>query len=149
MDAEDLSQEVFVRVWKQLHSFDHARPFHPWLFTITKNIALDFLKKKKAVPLSAIADEETQQWFLDGLIDPNPTPKELAEQKELALELETYLKKLSLKDQTIVSLHHLKERTFKEIATLLQEPLDTVKSRYRRALISLKKSAKDAKIPKK
>ena len=141
-EAEDLSQEVFVRVWKNLQSFDQTRPFHPWLFTITKNIALDFLKKKKAVALSAIADNEMQQWFLDSLIDPNPTPAQVAEEHERSKELETYLQKLSLKERTVVSLHHLKEWTFKEIAIHLREPLDTVKSRYRRAMISLKKLRK-------
>ena len=46
-DAEDITQEVFVRVWRNLKRFNQEQSFKTWLFAIAKNAALDFLKKKK------------------------------------------------------------------------------------------------------
>jgi len=139
-DAEDLTQDVFLRVWKQLKKFDQTKPFHPWLLTITKHVALDFLKKKKAIPLSDVGDTDIQEYFLNQLLDTHPNPAQIAEQQEIENTLHTHLKKLSLKNRTVVLLHHLKEWTFQEIASHLNEPLHTVKSRHRRAMIALKKN---------
>lgn len=144
-NAEDLTQDVFLRVWKKIKKVDAEKPFHPWLFTVTKNIARDFLKKKKSIPLSHLGDEDLQQFFLDQLIDTHPNPAQIVAQQEEADQLHAHLKKLSLKHRTVVLLHNMKEWTFQEIATHLKEPLHTIKSRHRRALITLRKSLSESR----
>ena len=53
-DAEDISQEVFVKVWKNLKKYDDTRSFKTWLFTIAKNTAYDLLRKNKEIVFSDI-----------------------------------------------------------------------------------------------
>ena len=55
-DADDLTQEVFVKVWRHLKSFETGKSFKNWVLAIAKNTALDFLKKKKDLPLAAFND---------------------------------------------------------------------------------------------
>src|SRR4030042_2442046 len=56
--AEDISQDAFFKVWKNLKRFDQNRNFKTWLFAIAKNTAFDWLKKKKELPFSLFADDE-------------------------------------------------------------------------------------------
>ena len=51
-DAEDIAQETFLRVWKNLKQFDISKNFRTWIYTIAKNASLDLLKKKKPMPFS-------------------------------------------------------------------------------------------------
>src|ERR1700733_2556258 len=51
--AEDIVQETFVKVWKNIKKFDETKNFKSWLFTIARNTSLDWLRKKKAVPFSS------------------------------------------------------------------------------------------------
>ncbi len=52
--AEDITQEVFVKVWRNLKKFDQNKSFKTWIFTIAKNTSFDFFKKKKAIPFSEL-----------------------------------------------------------------------------------------------
>ena len=56
--AEDLTQEVFVKVWKKIRKFDNRYKFKSWLYVIAKNTALDYLKKSKAVNFSALQSDD-------------------------------------------------------------------------------------------
>src|SRR3989338_146778 len=51
-DVEDVTQDAFVKVWRNLKKFDQNKSFKTWIFSIAKNTAIDFLKKKKAIPFS-------------------------------------------------------------------------------------------------
>ncbi|MBN1325638.1 sigma-70 family RNA polymerase sigma factor [Candidatus Falkowbacteria bacterium] len=137
-DAEDITQEVFVKIWKNLQKFDQAKSFSTWLFAITKNTALDFLKKKKNVPFSAYTEEE-EKIFFDSLIDRSPLPDKLCEQAETKRNLDTKLGLLPLKYRKVINLRYRFDLSFSEISKRLNEPLNTVKSRYRRGVIMLKK----------
>ncbi len=137
--ADDLTQEVFVRAWRNLKKFDRQKSFKTWLFAIAKNASLDFLKKKKTIPFSALDDAEGNNAVIDTLIDPSPLPQELLEKAGMAQILAFAMKQLSPKYRKTVLLRHNDDLTFREIAETLGEPLNTVKSRYRRARLFLKK----------
>lgn len=138
--AEDIAQEVFVKVWRNLKKFDRTKSFKTWIFVIAKNTALDFLKKKKAVPFSAFNNEEGENIIIETLADPAPLPPELFARKELAQMLERAMSLLAPKYREVLLLRYFEHFTFQEIADVLHEPLDTVKSRCRRACIMLKKT---------
>src|SRR3989344_2340755 len=55
-NASDIVQEVFIKAWKNLKIFDQNKSFKTWIFTIAKNTALDWLKKKNAVPFSLLKE---------------------------------------------------------------------------------------------
>jgi len=130
-DAEDITQETFVRMWRNLKKYKSQKAsFKTWLFTIAKNAAIDFLRQKKTVPLDEVAET---------LVDPVSLTLELAEQKETAQNIKANLANLSDKYRQIFLLHQEQGFTFKQISQKLGESINTIKSRYRRAMIILKK----------
>lgn len=138
--AEDLTQETFLKAWRYLDRFDTAKPFTTWLYTIAKNTLLDFLKKKRAVPFSQLdSPEDTDQPFDETLEDQESLPSVLAERAELGKELSELLARLPEAQRLAVVLHETEELTFREIAEVTGDPLDTVKSRYRRGMLAMRK----------
>ncbi len=137
--AEDLVQETCVKAWRKLSSFQAERSFKSWIFTIARNTTFDYLKKKKAIPFSTLDEQSPiEEAFQDRIEDERPLPPELLERDDRAQLLETALKELPEKTRTILLLHEGEDLTFQEIAETVHEPLNTVKSRYRRALLSLR-----------
>ena len=147
-DAEDATQEVFVKVWKHLEKFDQSKSFKTWIFSIAKNTAIDFLKKKKAIPFSEFSarggsafggeNEDGGNIIADTFADTAKLPQEIFERKEIVQMLELTIAELSPKYRAVLSLRYNNDFNFREIAETLGEPINTVKSRYRRALIMLK-----------
>jgi len=122
-NAEDITQDVFVRVWKNLKKFDQNKSFKTWIFSIAKNAAIDWLRKKKTISLS---DDDMEK-----IPDSAPfVPK---------LSLAPILEKIPSEYRMILFLRYNDHFTFKEIAESLGQPLNTVKSRHRRAIAMLKK----------
>ncbi|MDP2668538.1 MAG: sigma-70 family RNA polymerase sigma factor [bacterium] len=142
-EAEDITQEVFVRVWRNLKKFDQEKSFKTWIFSIAKNASLDFLKKKKAIPFSEFDTEEGGNRITDTLADPSPLPLELLEKAGMAKILNMAMEKLSPQYRMVLFLRYNDHFNFREIAESMGEPLHTVKSRHRRALIKLKELLTD------
>jgi len=130
-DAEDITQEVFVKVWWNLKKFDRQKSFKTWVFSIAKNTAIDFLKKRRTQVFS-----ETE---IETVVDPTPLPQELLEKAEAGELLKSALNKLELKYRMVLLLYYNDHFNFREIAEILDEPLNTIKSRHRRALLMLRK----------
>lgn len=137
--AEDISQDAFLKAWKNMRRFDQKRNFKTWLFTIAKNTAFDFFRKKKEIPFSRFADEDGGSW-LENIEDDEFLPDEILERKNIAEELDEILQKIPLHYRTILLLHYKEEFSLHEIAEILGEPYNTVKSRHQRALLRLKKA---------
>lgn len=137
-DAEDITQEAFVRMWRNIKKFDQQKNFKTWIFSIAKNASIDFLRKKKAIPFSEFENEEGGNAIIDTLVDPAPLPDEIIERADMVHLLTSALEKLSPKYRMVLFLRYNDHFTFREIAESLSEPLHTIKSRHRRALIVLK-----------
>lgn len=147
-EAEDITQDVFVKMWQNLKKpvLGFSRGFNPqkgdfrvWLFSIAKNACLDFLKKKRTIPLSDFENEKGENLIAETFADPVLLPEEIIAKKELTYAFADAAAKLPLKYQKILFLRHNDDFTFRQIAEFLKEPLNTIKSRYRRGLIMLKK----------
>jgi RNA polymerase sigma-70 factor, ECF subfamily len=142
-DAEDITQEVFVKAWRNLQRFDRTKSFKTWIFAIAKNTAIDFLKKKKAIPFSAFSarngeNKAEKSSFAETLADSLPLPDEMLMRRDARYVLTRAIETLSPKYRKVLFLRSMRELTFREIAESLGEPLHTVKSRYRRGLVLLK-----------
>ncbi len=137
-EAEDITQEVFVRMWRNLKRFNQKKSFKTWIFSIAKNASLDFLKKRKTIPFSEFNTKEGKNLLIDTLVDPTPLPQELLERAGMAQMLTLAIKKLSSKYRMVLFLSHTGHFNFREIAESLGEQLHTVKSRHRRALIMMR-----------
>ncbi|MFA5742680.1 MAG: RNA polymerase sigma factor [Candidatus Paceibacterota bacterium] len=138
-DADDIAQETFVKAWRSIKKFDQEKSFKTWIFTIAKNTAIDFFKKRKTIPFSNFEDENGYNFIADNLASQSLSPAQEAEKKETAGFVSSAISQLSSNYQKIISLRHDKDLTFQEIADFLDEPINTVKSRYRRAVIAAKK----------
>lgn len=137
-DAEDVTQEVFVKVWSNLKKFDRKKSFKVWIFSIAKNASLDFLKNKKMIPFSEFDTKEGENRIMDTLADPFSVPDKLLEKFGMAQILNLAMEKLSPEYRIVLFLRYNEQFSFREIAESLGEPLYTVTSRHRRALIKLK-----------
>jgi RNA polymerase sigma-70 factor, ECF subfamily len=144
--AQDLTQETFIKTWKYLSRFDASRNFKTWIFSIAKNTAIDYLRKKQPLTLSQLESEDVP--LGEFFVDDQPLPPEVLEREDLALAIKYALAQLPPKARSVVVLHETEELTFQEIADLTEEPLNTVKSRYRRALVSLRGLLSPKNAPK-
>ena len=143
-DANDITQETFIKAWKHLGRYNPKKKFVSWLLAIARNTALDSLKKKKAVVFSALngREEDPEGFsFEDTLADIEPLQDEVFGKKEADKVAEKALAELPLHFRDIIILHVYQELTFQEIAEMVKKPLNTVKSLYRRGLIYLKKNS--------
>lgn len=137
--AEDIAQDVFLKVWKNLKKFDENRKFKPWLYTIAKNTTLDYIKKKKPINFSSYENKDGKNILLETIKSDQTLPIEFAENQLLKSKLSETIKKLPEKYRSIFSLHYKNDFNLKEIANVLKQPLNTIKTRYRRGLVMLKK----------
>lgn len=141
-DAEDITQTVFVKVWRNLGKFKRRRNFKTWIFRIARNASLDWLKKKKPIAFSAFETEEGN-FLVETLVDPLPLPDELAEKKNVSEMLSRAMEKLPFNYHLVLILHYRHSFTFREIAGILKESIDTVKTRHRRGIAALRKFLQD------
>jgi len=132
-DAEDITQTTFIKAWKHLKRFDRKKSFKTWIFSIAKNTCIDWMRKKKSIYFS---DTET-------LISQASLPDDLSERASITQILQSAAEKLLPKYRLVLSFYYNENLNFREIAERLGEPLNTVKSRHRRALIKLKTLLKD------
>lgn len=139
-DAEDITQEVFVKVWRNIRKFKQEKSFKPWIFQIAKNTSIDFLRKKKSIPFSKFENEKGQNPLVDNIV---ATPLNLIEKLSDKKTLLVASEGLTEKEQKIINMRHTDGLSFKEIAETFQESVNTVKSRYRRSLINLRKNIKE------
>lgn len=137
-EASDISQESFVKVWKNISRYDHNQNFKTWLFTIARNTTIDFLRKRREIVFSKMEYEEGEGFGV-AIPDPEPLPDVLFEKKEIKEKVEGALNTLSPDQKTVVILHYKDGLTFEQIGKVVGKSVNTVKSQYRRSLASLRK----------
>ena len=138
--AEDVTQEVFLKLWKNINKYDAKYKFKTWLYTIAKNTALDHLKKKGLIAFSDMVSVENEDGFYDpALTTTDFLPEKILEKIEDVSMINHAVKTLSPKYREVLTLYYNSELNFREIAQLLKESINTVKTRHRRALLTLKK----------
>ena len=137
-DAEDIAQDTFFKVWKHIGKYTKNRQFRPWLYTIARNTALDFLKKKSASAFSELDDTDNGLQFADTLEDQEPLAPEILDRSAAADVVNKALESLHPDHRAVLLLHYREEMTFDEISVVVKHPMNTVKSWHRRALFKLR-----------
>lgn len=134
-DAEDASQEVFIKVYKSLKRFDGKSAFSTWIYRITVNTCIDIIRKHSNQNTVSIDEEiETNEHSVKKQFqDSSPTPEETALSSEKASEVHKALQKLSSEHRTIITLRDIEGFSYSEISDITQMPVGTVKSRISRA----------------
>lgn len=137
-EIEDVAQEVFIKVYKNLDKFNGDSSLYTWIYKIATNLCLDQIKKRKEV---IYIDEKLQ--LDDGEVEiqipsDEKLQDEIYEQKELKQKLESCIDKLPEKQKVMIVLRDIKGLSYDEIAEILDLKLGTVKSQINRARLKLK-----------
>ncbi len=138
-DAADITQEVFLRAWKNLDSFRGDSSLSTWLYRVTSNICVDFARKRAAEGgIASIDDAESPA---ASIADPSRAiqPEQAVENQELREELQYALAQLSDEHRKVVLLRDVAGLSYTEIARTLGLEDGTVKSRLARARNFLRK----------
>jgi RNA polymerase sigma factor (sigma-70 family) len=143
--AEDILQEVYVNVWRAARSFDAAQSQpHTWLTSIARNRAIDSLRRVQTQPrlqtqraAASGADGEDEDVY-DTVADDAPGPLDLLSRATEARALGECMDKLGALQRQSVALAFYQGLSHAEVAEQLRQPLGTVKSWVRRALLALK-----------
>ncbi len=141
-DAEDLTQDVFLKIYSNLASFDTGRgSLQVWITTMTRNLLVDNFRRTKNQRATSSLDEGWDQAEelkpVDRLSSHNPSPHELAAKKELEKMVQNALSHVSVELREAVILRDLQDMDYKEIAQVLGIPEGTVKSRISRGRAEL------------
>lgn len=136
--AEDSTQDVFLKLWKHIGRFDEKQKFKTWIFFIAKNTALDVLKKKRTVPFSAFQNDDANVSWIETIEDPEVDVESIIEQQYDEGRIAAAIDLLPHIYRTVIFLRYREDMTFREMADILDESVDTLKSRHRRALVRLR-----------
>jgi RNA polymerase sigma-70 factor (ECF subfamily) len=135
--AEDLMQETFLRVLRNLDAYEHVGKFESWLFRIAANLARDHARRQKRRSEVDTLDDaalDVEPIVVDGAAAERGDPARQLERAELGDRLVDGLAQLTDADREILLLRHYGEKSFREIADLLGIPLGTALARAHRAL---------------
>ena len=122
--AEDICQDVFVKVWNNSDKYRKINNPKSWIMTITRNTSIDYLRKYKR---EDIIDE------FNIAVD-----KDMVEEVNQKIHINEVLSQLKEEEREVVILHAISDLTFKSIGEILDKPLGTVTWRYREAIKKLK-----------
>ena len=142
-DAQDLTQDVFIKLYRTLGSYDVEKgAFTTWLTTLTRNLLVDHFRRSRQERITdsidgTSRDEEGALSISDRLEDPRPSPDDRLASKETQKMVQQALARLSPELREAVILRDLQDMDYKEIAGTLRVPEGTVKSRINRGRMEL------------
>jgi RNA polymerase sigma-70 factor (ECF subfamily) len=123
--AEDVTQEVFIKVWRALPGFDGRASMSTWIYTIARNASLSALRARR--PQSSLSDPEVMEAV--EAINPVPSAEVMAERAAILRLVD----QLPTKQRQVVMLFYMDAQSCEEVATILAMPVGTVKTLLHRA----------------
>jgi RNA polymerase sigma factor (sigma-70 family) len=142
-DAQDLVQETFMRAFNTLESYRSEFRFSTWLCKIAANCSIDYLRKKKIKAYSMDKPFETKNGTVEvELEDKGANPEETLLRKQQMISIEEAIESLPPKYKQVIVYRHHDDKSYEEIARIMNIPIGTVKARIFRARELLKKKLK-------
>lgn len=143
-DALDLSQEAFIKAWRSIGQYQFEASFSTWLFRLTSNVCIDFLRRKKRRQETSLTEnyDDSDEGEEFSLPDTAPLPEEQAITNETKIELAQAMERLGPEHREILQLRVVENLPYEQIAEILDIRVGTVKSRLARARLSLRKILK-------
>ncbi|MDD5738434.1 MAG: RNA polymerase sigma factor [Candidatus Pacebacteria bacterium] len=131
-EAEDITQDIFLKAFKNINSFKVELKFSPWLYRISHNEMVNFLKKKKTLPLFDF------DVFLPHYHVSQKEMENEADKKEELEQFKKCLDRIEPKYKEVVVLYYFENLSYQEIATITHSPVSTVGVKIKRAKEKLK-----------
>ncbi len=132
--ADDLAQDVFIKMLTHAHQYDAAYPMRTWLMTIARRLFINQVKRN-----SRQVDSEDLGWVADGREEPSETVGRLEEESMIRSRLSSAILKLSDLQRQAVILYHEQEMKVEEVAGVMDLPVGTVKSHLHRGRAALRR----------
>jgi RNA polymerase sigma-70 factor (ECF subfamily) len=129
-DAEDVTIQTFSKAFDKIDTYNSEYKFKTWLITISKNIHIDLVRKKKHHTQS-ISGEENEHAYQ--ILDESPSPEDKLITEQNLAKLLRDIKKLKPHYQAVINLRYFQELSYKEISEELKEPINNVKVKLLRA----------------
>ncbi len=145
-EAEDVTQEAFLRAYRSLPRFRGASSFHTWLYRIAGNLAIDVVRKRKRTEPTYSLDEPLESddgEYEREIPDDSGSPEETSTTRETQVAVRRAIVELPEKLRDVMILYELQGETYEDIAEILNVPLGTVKSRLFNARSRLKDSLEE------
>lgn len=130
-DAEEVTIQTFSKAFDKIHTYNTDYVFKTWLITISKNIHIDLVRKKNASIRAKTADDSNDKVYK--VADETPTIEDILINEQHLAQLLSDIKQLKPPYQEVINLRYFQEKSYKEIATHLDEPLNNVKVKLLRA----------------
>ena len=138
-DAADVAQETFVQLYSHLGRLDEREPLAPWLFRVARNRCIDVIRRRRTVPLGLPHDSSDAPAQFEQA-DDDPLPDELAERADLQRLLSSAISQLPPAYAEVVALRYAGDRSFAEIAAILDCDEGAARVRFHRAKTLLRRS---------
>lgn len=140
-DAKDCMQEAMLKAWRAIGQYRGDCALETWLYRIASTVCLDFLRRRKRLPLTESADEMAEAGVQP--VDGAPTPDEALLNAESTAQLRAAIDSLPGDMRTVLILYALEGQTYEAIADMTRASIGTVKSRLSRARQKIAKYLSD------
>lgn len=137
-DAEDIAQQVFIRVWNSAGRYEPTAKFTTWLFTITRNLVFNELRRRKRHPATSLDREDEDGRHLDAPDTVTRTPAASLLDEELQSAIQKAIDALPETQRMAVVLRRYEELSYEEIGEILELSVPAVKSVLFRARTELR-----------
>jgi RNA polymerase sigma-70 factor (ECF subfamily) len=135
--AEDMAQEVFIRIWKALPAFRGQSALSTWIYAITRNTCLTALKKGAAMKESSLEEPNVARAAKEAGVPPA---------RHAEIDVLRFLDQLPERHRQVLRLYYMEERSYEEVARLLEWPMGTVKAYLHRARKELAEAVARSKM---
>ncbi|WP_010519887.1 RNA polymerase sigma factor [Croceivirga radicis] len=142
-DAEDITVQTFSKAFDKIQTYDKKYEFGTWLVTISKNLHVDLLRKKKRNILDGKDTSKPEE--VNSILDNSPTAEDALITEQNLATLLANIKKLKPHYQQVIQLRFFNEMSYAEIATELNEPINRIKVKLLRAKKLLSEIITDSK----
>jgi RNA polymerase sigma factor (sigma-70 family) len=131
-DGDDLTTTVFLKALENFHQYDRSRSFGAWIFRIAHNVYVDYVRKKKEVPINHeewLVNEEDTTW----------QPEQRTLSKEERNDLQQWIEQLTQDQKDVLSLRYFADLKIRQVAEVIGKSDSAIKMITRRAIAQLKK----------
>lgn len=132
-EREDVCQDIFIKIYQNINSFQFKSKVSTWVATIAYNTCVHYLEKKRVPLLRDLNEADDREDPFERIGDERERPDRLAEQQDLARHLQRAMNAMAPVYSTILTLFHVEDMKYQEIADIMDLPVGTVKSYLFRA----------------
>jgi len=124
IETEDVVQDIMIKVYNKLHTYNPLYSFNTWIYSIARNCAVD-LSRKKSVSINII--KEVKSEAVHKSLNNNETMEELSLKREVKTEIAEWIQNLPERERQVSFLKFYEELTYKEISKIMEIPVGTIK----------------------